>query len=553
MNIIYLQQHRAVLCSQILFPEACYQAPLSTVGWLLAGIGVPVMAVGGASGVITVWHLEDKTLSTVIHAAHDGPVVSLFFFPATPILMSSSADNSIKQWIFDNVDGSARLLKYRCGHRAPPNCIKFYGQGYRVLSCGQDRAFWMFSTNQAQQSRELSQGHTARKAKKRKVHEEQVKLSRVTHLDACEVRERDWANGITAHEGDWRAYTWRLKDFTIGEHALEPPSRHGGRSLRPSPVTCVHLSECGNFGFVGSANGRLHRFNMQSGLHRGEYKRRKDDAGLPAHDGAVTGVATDSCNRSVVSTSYDGWLRIWSFPSQVLRAQVHTGCPVSHLLLHPGTSMCPLVGDDLTIRVYDAEAARLVRKFRGHTDRITALEMSSDGRWLLSAAMDGSVRVWDVPAGQVLQVMQLGSAVTSLSLSPAMDILATTHVNRRGIYLWSNQLVFGTGASVVPSEEPIDVLLPASFAGEGNVQPDDLPTVEGHRLEGPGTPDKPRILSASSQRACHPVDAATLEVARPGAPGRDTGEEQAHPATREAGGRSLLPSLPCGVIQQSNI
>lgn len=42
--------------------------------WL--GMGIPLMAVGGVSGVITVWHLEEKRLSTVISAAHEGPVVS---------------------------------------------------------------------------------------------------------------------------------------------------------------------------------------------------------------------------------------------------------------------------------------------------------------------------------------------------------------------------------------------------------------------------------------------------------------------------------------------
>jgi hypothetical protein len=33
----------------------------------------------------------------------------------------------------------------------------------------------------------------------------------------CQVRERDWANIITAHEGDATAYTWLLKDAAIGE------------------------------------------------------------------------------------------------------------------------------------------------------------------------------------------------------------------------------------------------------------------------------------------------------------------------------------------------
>ena len=40
-------------------------------------------------------------------------------------------------------------------------------------------------------------------------------------------------------------------------------------------VTSVALSPCGNFGMVGTAAGRVDRFNMQSGLHRGTYWRQQ--------------------------------------------------------------------------------------------------------------------------------------------------------------------------------------------------------------------------------------------------------------------------------------
>lgn len=53
--------------------------------------------------------------------------------------------------------------------------------------------------------------------------ESDIKLGRVTALDACTVRERDWANVLTAHEGDAVAYVWRLAHFTLGEHELAPP------------------------------------------------------------------------------------------------------------------------------------------------------------------------------------------------------------------------------------------------------------------------------------------------------------------------------------------
>lgn len=41
-----------------------------------------------------------------------------------------------------------------------------------------------------------------------------------------------------------------------------------------------------------------------------------------------------------------------------------------------------------------------------------------------------------------------------------MDLLATTHVDKKGIYLWSNQILFGSGIDVIQSEHPVNVRLP---------------------------------------------------------------------------------------------
>lgn len=64
---------------------------------------------------------------------------------------------------------------------------------------------------------------------------------------------------------------------------------------------------------------------------------------------------------------------------------------------------------------YDIEAVRIVRQFRGHTDRITDLQMSQDARWLLSSSLDGTMRVWDVPSARCLQVSPSGTQ-TSMQL-----------------------------------------------------------------------------------------------------------------------------------------
>ena len=95
------------------------------------------MAAGGGAGVITVWDLEERRLATIIRDAHDAPLAALHFFAGEPRLMSAGADNAVKQWLFDSADGSARLLRFRSGHAAPPAVVRFYGDaGTRLLSAG---------------------------------------------------------------------------------------------------------------------------------------------------------------------------------------------------------------------------------------------------------------------------------------------------------------------------------------------------------------------------------------------------------------------------------
>ena len=62
---------------------------------------------------------------------------------------------------------------------------------WAVTNCGalagQDRAFRVFSVIQDQQSREVSQGHIAHRAKRMRLAQEDLKLPRVISMDACQV------------------------------------------------------------------------------------------------------------------------------------------------------------------------------------------------------------------------------------------------------------------------------------------------------------------------------------------------------------------------------
>ncbi|VAI81074.1 unnamed protein product [Triticum turgidum subsp. durum] len=440
--------------------------------------GQPLLASGGSSGVISIWNLEKRRLHSVIREAHDGSIVSLHFFANEPILMSSAADNSIKMWIFDNNEGDARLLRFRSGHSAPPRCIRFYGNGKFILSAGQDRAFRLLHTGtpviisctflssqsaiEDQQSRELSQRHVAKRAKKLRVKEEEIKLKPVIAFDCAEIRARDWCNVVTCHTDTSKAYVWRLQNFVIGEHILTPSSE------TESLIKACTISACGNFTILGTEGGWIEKFNLQSGISRGSYI----DGSLSlqcAHEGEVVGLACDATNGSLISAGYRGDIKVWDFKSCKLKSKFNVGKSVTKIAYHRANGLLATVADDMVLVLFDTVSMKMVRRFEGHTDRITDLCFSEDGKWLISSSMDGTLRIWDISLARQIDAMRVDVSITSVSMSPNMDVLATTHVDQNGVYLWVNQALFSPSTNVdsyASGKHVRNVLLPTVSSAE---------------------------------------------------------------------------------------
>jgi hypothetical protein len=57
-------------------------------------------------------------------------------------------------------------------------------------------------------------------------------------------------------------------------------------------------------------------------------------------------------------------------------------------------------GSDHAIRLWDLSTRKLVRTFEGHTDELRGLAFSPDGKYALSASLDGTARLWEVSTGK---------------------------------------------------------------------------------------------------------------------------------------------------------
>ncbi|KAF9923847.1 hypothetical protein FBU30_006106 [Linnemannia zychae] len=441
-----------------------------------------VMASANMYGDIALWDLDRQKIIHVMKGAHDGAIPSIQFLNGQPILMSSGADNAVKQWIFDSLDGLPRLLKSRSGHHQPPTHIKYYGEdGHFILSSGRDRSLRAFSTVRDSQSTELSQGSLSKKSKLLNLKIDELKLPLITSMSASPAKEKEWDNILTAHWNEPGVRSWNYQRKVLGAHIMSPKDG--------SATKIVHVSACGNFGFVGSAMGGIDMFNMQSGIYRRSYVE-------DGHKKSVTGLQSDRLNRTLISGSLDGLLKLWDIKTGKCEHTMNMPSPITHLLLFAENNHLAVICDDLCIRIVDVENRRIVREFWGHSNRITDMTFSPDGHWIVSASLDATIRTWDLPTGHMVDIFRCESIATSLSFSPTGDYLATAHVDNVGIFLWANRMQFTTvSLRSITEDDVIRVALPTSSTLEDETEAENMFTTNEEVMALEPTIETPEQLT----------------------------------------------------------
>ena len=157
----------------------------------------------------------------------------------------------------------------------------------------------------------------------------------------------------------------------------------------PAPPTCVAISPDGRTVYAGGWDNQVHSWSLDSGAPGIEY---------PVKEGGSFGltavVASPDSRRLVGSIGYD--LKVW----------------------------------DVT--------GAFVRTLKGHKDDVHALSFFPDGRRVLSASQDGTLKVWDLDAGTLLQ--SFGNEAANYSLfaaAVAPDGHRIAGAGSKGnIYIW---------------------------------------------------------------------------------------------------------------------
>jgi hypothetical protein len=208
-----------------------------------------------------------------------------------------------------------------------------------------------------------------------------------------------------------------------------------------APVTCVAVTANGRQALTGSEDKTLRLWDLETG---------KVLAVCARHGHAVVDVAVSADGRRALSTDGSDHALLWGLNNIPTITPVRTGRPVTAVALSADGSRAALgtaaaeEGAGHDILVFDAASGARLRTYQGHADTITSLAFSPDGKRLVSAGNDRSVRFWSLSMdGPQAATQNLPGSVVRVGFLPGGDKVLVETKTRGMVLSASTQALLG--------------------------------------------------------------------------------------------------------------
>lgn len=157
-------------------------------------------------------------------------------------------------------------------------------------------------------------------------------------------------------------------------------------------VVVAAFDEVNQAVILGLGDGSIHRYGRASGDPLGVLK---------GHRMPIARVLTDPVDGRIMSASWDGTVRKWNLDINADVRTLDTGMDYAFSVAFAGKDddRLVVVGVDPIVGVWSANHLQPITRLLGHEFDISEIVVTPDGRYALTAATDGTVRVWDLETG----------------------------------------------------------------------------------------------------------------------------------------------------------
>uniref|UniRef100_A0A914ME02 Small-subunit processome Utp21 domain-containing protein n=1 Tax=Meloidogyne incognita TaxID=6306 RepID=A0A914ME02_MELIC len=436
--------------------------------------GVDTLASANSEGSIAIWDLNERILIGQLTQAHQSSITWLNFLLGQAYLLSAGEDNKIVKWVFRNENSLPEVQNCLQGHSEPATTLKFFDDDL-IVSASKDGHVRQFDSVRTVLCKDFGLAREVRKGDIGKDRFIDVTLEPILQMELSFGREAVWDNAVCRHSNSPLVSTWSTRLKKRGRHLLYHERFSTDPNLLNSFASSICISNCGNFVLIGYSSGHVDVFNMQSGKYKFSLESKKfleeekskttqnnnnNNKNTRAHDSLVAGIALDILNRNVVTGSADGKIYFWKFGNpSILRSIMKVASGVQLFRLDLLNSLLAVGLANGEVGIVDILCRKLARRFSHSSctdwpegSTLTALEFSSDGKWLLSADNQGFVKVWDLSSGLLIDVVYHSNPCIAMAFNPRGNLLATCHEGQRGIYLWANKLLYSSATRICVEE-----------------------------------------------------------------------------------------------------
>ncbi len=179
-------------------------------------------------------------------------------------------------------------------------------------------------------------------------------------------------------------------------------------------VTSVSFSRDGKILASGGWDGTVKLWDVTT----------QQDIATFRHTDPVNSVSFSRDGRTFAYGLMDGTVKVWNVTTRQDIATLQHGTWVNAVSFSPDGSTLA-VGADGTVKLWDVATQQDIGALPGHTQRVSSLSFSRDGKILASGAWDGTVKLWDVATGVSFGTLVHTSMVRSVSISSDGTTLAS--------------------------------------------------------------------------------------------------------------------------------